>query len=92
MELPPAGPRQPVKRHKDRFYRLNRDVVLVLVDSHPPGRILGTQTFRAAGVFRILPTHTFRVAVTAAFFSATCILPGGSVIIINDNNPDLVSY
>ena len=37
---------------------------------HAPGRILGTstQTFRAAGVLLILPTHTFRVAVTVAFY------------------------
>ena len=41
------------------------------MDFHPPGRILGTQTFRAAGVFRILPTHTFRVAVTVAFYLHT---------------------
>ena len=34
----------------------------------PRGRILGTQTFRAAGVFRILPTHTFQVAVAVAFY------------------------
>ena len=38
------------------------------MDFHAPGRILDTQTFRAAGVFRILPTHTFRVAVTVAFY------------------------
>ena len=45
-----------------------RDVAVGLARLCPPGRILGTQTFRAAGVFRILPTHTFRVAVTVAFY------------------------
>ena len=59
----PAGPRKPVKRHNGRFYCLTRDVFRTFCGLfHPPGRILGTQTFRAAGVFRILPTHTFRVA------------------------------
>ena len=61
-----AGPdfrrRKPVKRYNGRFYWLTRDVALVLARLCPPGRILGTQTFRAAGVVRILPTHTFRMA------------------------------
>ena len=64
----PVGPRKPVKRHNGRFYWRTRDVILGFVDFHAPGRILGTQTFRAAGVFLILPTHTFRVAVTVAFY------------------------
>ncbi len=65
----PAGPRKPVERHNGRIYWPTRDVVLGFVDFfHAPGRILGTQTFRAAWVFRILPTHTFRVAVTVAFY------------------------
>ena len=62
----PAGPRKPVKRYNGRLYWVTRDVSLGFVDFHAPGRILGTQTFRAAGVFRILPTQTFRVAVTVA--------------------------
>ena len=61
VDLPPAGPRKPVKRHNGRFYWLTRDVALGLARLCPPGRILGTQTFRAAGVVRILPTHTFSV-------------------------------
>ena len=64
----PAGPRKPVKWQNDRFHWLTRDVSLGFVDFHAPGRILGIQTFRAAGVFRILPTHTFRVAVTVALY------------------------
>ena len=56
----PAGPRKPVERHNGRVYWPTRDVAVGFVDFfHAPGRILGTQTFRAAGVFRILPTHTF---------------------------------
>ena len=63
----PAGPRKPVERHNGRVYRPTLDVAVGFVDFfHAPGRILGTQTFRAAGVVRILPTHTFRVAVTDA--------------------------
>ena len=58
----PAEPRKPVKRRNGRCYWLTRDVSLGFVDFYPPGRILGTQTFRAAGVLRILPTQTFRVA------------------------------
>ena len=60
----PAGPRKPVERHNGRVYWPTRDVAVGFVDFfHAPGRILGTQTFRAAGgFFRILPTHTFRVA------------------------------
>ena len=59
----PAGPRKPVERHNGRVYWPTRDVAVGFVDFfHAPGRILGTQTFRAAWVFRILPTHTFRVA------------------------------
>ena len=59
----PAGPRKPVERHNGRVYWPTRDVAVCFLDFfHAPGRILGTQTFRAAGVFRILPTHTFRVA------------------------------
>ena len=58
----PAGPdfrlRKPVKRHRSQFYWLTRDVSLGLARLCPPGRILVTQTFRAAGVFRILPTYT----------------------------------
>ena len=42
---------KPVKRHDGRFYWLPCDVALVLARLCPPGRILGTQTFRAAGVF-----------------------------------------
>ena len=64
----PAGARKPVERRNGRIYWLTRDVSLGFVDFHAPGRILGTQTFRAAGVFRILPTHTFRVAVAVAFY------------------------
>ena len=67
----PAGPRKPVERHNGRVYWPTRDVAVGFVDFfHAPGRILGTQTFGAAGVVRILPTllHTlFRVAVTIAF-------------------------
>ena len=68
----PAGARKPVERRNGRIYWLTRDVSLGFVDFHAPGRILGTQTFRAAGVsafylhtlfgwpgFCILPTHTF---------------------------------
>ena len=59
----PAGPRKPVERHNGRVYWPTRDVAVSFVDFFlAPGRILGTQTFRAAGVVRILPTHTFRVA------------------------------
>ncbi len=50
----PAGPRKPVERHNGRVYWPTRDVALGFVDFfHAPGRILGTQTFRAAGVVRI---------------------------------------
>ena len=63
-----ATPRKPVKRHNGRLYLLTRAVSFV-ARLCPPGRILGTQIFRAAGgVFRILPTRTFRVAVTVAFY------------------------
>ena len=69
----PAGPRKPVERHNGRVYWPTRDVAVGFVDFfHAPGRILGTQTFRAAGGFPhftytllgwpgfyILPTHTF---------------------------------
>ncbi len=44
-----------------------RDVAVGLARLCPPGRILGTQTFRAAGVVRILPTHTFRVTGVLQF-------------------------
>ena len=48
----PAGPREPVERHIRRVYWPTRDVAVGFVDFfHAPGRILGTQTFRAAGVF-----------------------------------------
>ena len=57
-----------VKRTIVPFYWLTRDAAPGFVAPPPQGRILGTQTFRAAGVFRILPTHTFRVAVTVAFY------------------------
>ena len=63
----PAGPRNPVERRNGRFYWVTRDVAAVFARLRPPGRILGTQTFRVPGVFRILPTHTSRVAVTVAF-------------------------
>ena len=50
----PAGPRKPVERHNGRVYWPTRDVAVGFVDFfHAPGRILGTQTFRAAGVVRI---------------------------------------
>ena len=53
----PAGPRKPVKRHNGRVYRPTRDVALGFLDFfHAPGRILGTQTFRAA----ILSTQIVR--------------------------------
>ena len=79
----PAGPRKPVERHNGRVYWPTRDVAVGFVDFfHAPGRILGTQTFRAAGVFphftythfsgcrhrRSLATQTFRVAVAVAFY------------------------
>ena len=51
-----------MERHNGRVYWPTRDVAVGFARLCPPGRILGTQTFRAAGVFRILPTHTFRVA------------------------------
>ena len=55
----PAGLRKPIERRNGRFYWVTRDVGLGFVDFfHAPGRILGTQTFGAAGVVRILPTHT----------------------------------
>ena len=63
----PAGPRNPVERRNGRFYWVTRDVSLGFVDFHAPGRILGTQTFRAAGVVRILSTHTIRVAEVLHF-------------------------
>ena len=48
----PAGPRKPVERHNGRVYWPTRDVAVGFVDFfHAPGRILGTQTFRAARVF-----------------------------------------
>ena len=50
----PTGPRKPVERHNGRVYWPTRDVAVGFVDFfHAPGRILGTQTFRAAGVVRI---------------------------------------
>ena len=59
----PAGPRKPVERHNGRVYWPTRDVAVGFVDFfHAPGRILGTQTFRAAGVFRILPTRQCVIA------------------------------
>ena len=66
----PAGPRKPVERHNGRVYRPTLDVAVGFVDFfHATGWSLGTQTFRAAGVVRIVPTHTlFRVAVTFAFY------------------------
>ena len=78
-----ATPRKPVKRHKGRLYWITRDVALFFARLCPPGRILGTQTFRATGVVRILPTHTssgcrrrrslltqtFRVAVSGIQFA-----------------------
>ena len=49
----PAGPRKPVERHHGRVYWPTRDVAVGSVDFlHAPGRILGTQIFRAAGVVR----------------------------------------
>ena len=67
--LMPPGPRKPVERHNGRVYWPTRDVAVGFVDFfHAPGRILGTQTFRAAGGFpRLLPTHTFRVAGVLQF-------------------------
>ena len=51
VDLPPAGLRKPVERHNGRVYWPTRDVALGFVDFfHAPGRLLGTQTFRAAGV------------------------------------------
>ena len=71
----PAGPDvrpcKPVKRHDGIFHCLTRDVALVLARLCPPGRILGTQTFRAAWVFRILPTHTFLVVAGVLHFTYT---------------------
>ena len=68
----PAGPRKPVERHNGRVYWPTRDVAVGFVDFfHAPGRILGTQTFRAAGVVRILPTHIFRVAGVLHFTTHT---------------------
>ena len=48
-----ATPRKPVKRHNGRFNWLPRDASLGLARLCLPGRILGTQTFRAAGVRRV---------------------------------------
>ena len=45
----PAGPRKPVERHNGRVYWPTRDVAVGFVDFDPPGRILGTQTFRGGG-------------------------------------------
>ena len=48
----PAGPRKPVERHNGRVYWPTRDVAVGFVDFfHAPGRILGIQTFQAAGGF-----------------------------------------
>ena len=81
----PAGPRKPVERHNGRVYWPTRDVALGFVDIfHAPGRILVTQTFRAAVFFSgfylrtlfgwlgfcILSTHTFR-AVGVLHFTYT---------------------
>ena len=79
-----ATPSKPAKRQFGPFYWLTRDVALGLARLCPPGRILGTQRiprgrdpilstqpFRAAGVFRILPTHTFRVAGVLHFSTHT---------------------
>ena len=60
-------PTKPVIRHNGIFHCLTRDVFLFLARLCLPGRILGTQTFRAAGVVRNLPTHTFRVAEVLHF-------------------------
>ena len=69
----PAGPRKPVERHNGRVYWPTRDVAVGFVDFfHAPGRILGTQTFRAAGGFsRRLPTHTFFGLPSPSQFSYT---------------------
>ena len=56
QQLRPAYARRaaPVERHNGRVYWPTRDVALGFVDFfHAPGRILNTQTFRAAGVVRI---------------------------------------
>ena len=45
---------KPVKRHKGSFYCRTRDVAQV---RYPPGRILGTQTFRVAGVLHFTYTN-----------------------------------
>ena len=69
----PAGPREPVERHIRRVYWPTRDVAVGFVDFfHAPGRILGTQTFRAAGGFsRHLPAHTFSGGQGFAFYLHT---------------------
>ena len=47
----PAGPRKVVERHNGRVYWPTRDVAVGSVDFlHAPGRILVTQSFRAAEV------------------------------------------
>ena len=42
---------KPLKRHNGQLYWLTHDVAFVFARLCPPGRILGTQTFRAARVF-----------------------------------------
>ena len=53
-----ATPNKTVKRQNGPFYWLTRDVAPVPIPRSPLGRILGTQTFRVAGVFAFY-LHTF---------------------------------
>ena len=65
----PAGPRKPVERHNGRVYWPTRDVAVGSVDFfHAPGRILGTQTFRAAGGFPHFTYTTFSCGQGFAFY------------------------
>ena len=64
-----AGPRKPVERRNGRFYWPTRDVAVGFVDFFPrAGPDFRYTNFSGGRGFRILPLHTFRVAVTVAFY------------------------
>ena len=67
-----ATPSKPVKRHNGRFYCLTRNAAVVFARLCPSGRIVGTQIFRAAGVFAFY-LHTLFGLPSQSHFTYTNI-------------------
>ena len=65
---PDVRPRKSEKLHNGRCYWLTRDVCPGFGPLMPAGPDFRYTNFSGGRGFRILPTHTFRVAVTVAFY------------------------